>query len=462
MWAEREVIPMPQKPLHPDRDALNRLQRLIRERDWRAVREFLTDWPAPDVAELLAELPEEEMVLSFRLLPRQKAAEVLAELDTEKEEALLKRLGSRRILEVLLELSPDERTELFEELPGRLAQKLLNILPPHERREALELLGYPENSVGRLMTPDYVALKPYWSIEAALEHIRRFGRDAETVDMVYVVDERWRLLDDIPLRRVILASPTDTVESIMDHHFVAIEAHADQEEAIRLMEKYDLIALPVVDREGVLLGIVTVDDVLDVLEDEFTEDVQKGASVVPLRTSYTATSTFALFRKRVVWLLLLALAGFLSGSVISAFEEVLGKLIALAAFIPVLIDTGGNTGTQSATLVIRALATGELTLKRWFSVVIKESAVGVLLGSALGTVLYIWSYLWKGDPRVSIAVGLAVVFIVLFANLVGSLLPILLTKLRLDPAVVSSPLITTVMDVTGLLIYFGIAAAILA
>ncbi|NOX44300.1 MAG: magnesium transporter [Caldiserica bacterium] len=438
-----------------------RVRDLVARREWRALREFLSSFPPPDIAELISELPEGEMVIAFRLLPRDLAAEVLSELDTEREEVLLEQLGNRKILEVLLELPPDERTELLEELPGRLTQKLLNILPPHERQEALELLGYPENSVGRLMTPDYVALKPYWSIDAALEHIRRFGRDAETVNMVYVVDEAWRLLDDIPLRRVILARPGATVESIMDGHFVAVEADADQEEAIRLMEKYDLIALPVVDRDGVLLGIVTVDDILDVLEEEFTEDVQKGASVVPLGTSYAAASTLVLFRKRVVWLLLLALAGFLSGSVISAFEEVLGKVIALAAFIPVLIDTGGNTGTQSATLIIRALATGELTLRRWLSVVAKESTVGCLLGTALGGVLYLWSYLWKGDPRVSVAVGLAVVFIVLFANLVGSLLPIILTKLRLDPAVVSSPLITTVMDVTGLLIYFGIAAAVL-
>ncbi len=440
----------------------SRVRELVARKDWRGLRGFLSSFPPPDIAEILAELPEEEMVIAFRLLPRKLAADVFAELDVEKEEALLERLRDRKLLQVLLELPPDERTDLLEELPGRLTQKLLNILPPAERREALELLGYPENSVGRLMTPDYVALKPYWTIEVALEHIRRFGRDAETVNMVYVVDEKWHLLDDIPLRRVILAPPETDVATIMDHHFVAVEAHADQEEAIRLMEKYDLIALPVVDRDGVLLGIVTVDDILDVLEEEFTEDVQKGASVVPLGTSYTAASTFVLFRKRVVWLLLLALAGFLSGSVISAFEEVLGKVIALAAFIPVLIDTGGNTGTQSATLIIRAIATGELTLRRWLSVVTKESAVGILLGTALGSVLYLWSYVWKGDPRVSVAVGLAVVFIVLFANLVGSLLPILLTKLRLDPAVVSSPLITTVMDVTGLLIYFGIATAILS
>ncbi|MCD6540493.1 magnesium transporter, partial [Candidatus Bipolaricaulota bacterium] len=284
------------------------MRELLARRDWRGLREFLSSFPPPDIAELISELPEGEMVIAFRLLPRDLAAEVLAELDVEKEEALLERLRDRKLLEVLLELPPDERTDLLEELPGRLTQKLLNILPPAERREALGLLGYPENSVGRLMTPDYVALKPYWTIEVALEHIRRFGRDAETVNMVYVVDEAWRLLDDIPLRRVILAPPETDVAAIMDHHFVAVEAHADQEEAIRLMEKYDLIALPVVDRDGVLLGIVTVDDILDVLEEEFTEDVQKGASVVPLGTSYTAASTLVLFRKRVVWLLLLALA----------------------------------------------------------------------------------------------------------------------------------------------------------
>ncbi|MGY4706590.1 magnesium transporter [Candidatus Bipolaricaulota sp. J31] len=253
----------------------------LAQRDWRGLRRYLSSLPPPDIAELLAELPEEETVIAFRLLPRELAADVLSELDTEKEEALLEQLGNRRILAVLLELPPDERTDLLEELPGRLTQKLLNILPPHERQEAVELLGYPENSVGRLMTPDYVALKPYWSNEAALDHIRRFGHDAETVDMVYVVDEGWRLLDDIPLRRVILAPPGSPVSEIMDHHFVAVEVHADQEEAIRLMKKYDLIALPVVDRDGVLLGIVTVDDILDVLEEEFTEDVQKGASVVP-------------------------------------------------------------------------------------------------------------------------------------------------------------------------------------
>ena len=198
-------------------------------------------------------------------------------------------------------------------------------------------MGYPENSVGRLMTPDYVALKPHWTVAKALEHIRRYGRDAETIDVVYVVDDRWHLLDDIPLRRVILASPEQKVEDLMDFQFTAIRASADQEEAIRLMERYDLIALPVVDSEGVLLGIVTVDDVFDVLEEEVTEDIQKGASVVPLRTSYTATTVVTLFRKRVVWLLLLAFGGFLTGNVIATFQQTLGQVIALAFFIPVVV-----------------------------------------------------------------------------------------------------------------------------
>jgi len=433
------------------------VRKLIHRREWHRLRHLVGELPPPDVAELLEELPTEEMVVVFRLLPRALAAEVIGELDPDRELALLRQLGNRRALALLLEMSPDDRTELLEELPGKVTQRLLNLLPSEERQEALKLLGYPENSVGRLMTPDYVALKPHWTVAQALEHIRRYGRDAETINMVYVVDDRWHLLDDIPLRRVILASPEQKVEDIMDFQFTAIRASADQEEAIRLMERYDLIALPVVDQDGVLLGIVTVDDVFDVLEEEVTEDIHKGASVVPLRTSYTATPVVTLFRKRVVWLLLLAVAGFLSGNVIATFEKTLGQVIALAFFIPVLIDTGGNTGTQSATLIIRALATGELTLRKWWQVVRKELGVGLLLGGALGGILYLWSFLWKGDPRVSLVVGVSVVFIALQANLVGSLLPILLTKLRLDPAVVSSPLITTIMDVSGLLVYFSTA-----
>ncbi|MCR4438728.1 MAG: magnesium transporter [bacterium] len=436
---------------------LPEIQELIEAKDWRTLKEAIADWPAPDIADLLESLHEADRVILFRLLPRQRAAEVFAEFEPDKQRQLLERLTNEQVKMLLEEVSPDDRTELFEELPGKVTQQLLNLLSPADRREALQLLGYPEESVGRLMTPDYVAICSHWSIEQAINHIRRYGRDAETVNVIYVVDDDDHLLDDLPIRRIILAEPSQSVESIMDHKYVAVEASADQEEAIRLIQHYDLNALPVVDKENVLLGIVTVDDVLDVLQEEVTEDVHKGASIAPLETSYNAASFWSLYRKRVGWLSLLAVAGFLSSTVIAMYEETLAKIVALAFFIPVLIDSGGNTGSQSATLIIRALALGELTPKRWFQVVRKELLVGLLLGATLGLILFVWGEYWKGGAQVGVVVGLSMVCIIFISNLLGSLLPIVMTKLRLDPAVVSGPLITTLIDALGLVIYFTVA-----
>jgi len=325
----------------------------------------------------------------------------------------------------------------------------------------MKLLGYPEDSVGRLMTPDFIAIYSHWTVSQSLKHVRKFGKDAETVNIVYVVDEQWHLLDDITLRKLVLANLTEKVENLMDMDFHSISAAEDQEEAVNIMKKYNLIVLPVVDSQNILLGVITIDDVIDVYEDEVTEDIHKGASVIPFELNYTTSSTFSLFRKRIIWLSLLAIAGFLSSSVISSFEGTLGKIVVLAFFIPVLIGAGGNTGTQSATLIIRALVTGDLTPKKWFSVIKKELFVGLLLGIALGTILYIWSYFWQGEKMLSLVIGLSVVLIAVWANLIGSLLPIILRRLRLDPAVVSSPLISTIMDTSGLFIYFSIAVLLL-
>jgi magnesium transporter len=361
----------------------------------------------------------------------------------------------------VLELDPDDRTHLFEELPGRLTQRLLNMLSPSERVEALKLLGYPENSVGRLMTSDYVAIKPDWTISRALEHVREWGKDAEIVQTIYVVDKDWHLIDDILLRTLILTPPEKKVEDIMDRKFVSLSAFQDQEEAIKVIKKYDRVALPVVDSEGVLLGIVTVDDILDIEEEETTEDIQKGAAISPLEISYTSANIGTLYRKRVWWLLLLLIGGFLSSSVIAAFENAIKTVVALAFFIPVLIDTGGNTGTQSATLVIRAIALGDLDFRRWFSVFKKELIVGILLGITLGVAFFLRSYFWNGEMILGVVLGISLVLIVLWANLVGGLLPLLLKRFGLDPAVISSPLITTLVDATGLCIYFFVASWLL-
>ena len=441
----------------PDEFIESKIQELVKQKDWRRLKEILSGWPAPDLSDLFENIKVEEVVILFRLLHKDQAVRVFSEVESNKQMALLLQMSNEYIRDIISELSPDDRTELFEELPGKITQRLLNLLPSDIRKETLELLGYPEESVGRLMTPEYVAIRPHWTIEQALEHIHRYGRDAETIHITYVVDEKWHLLDDIPLRRLILADPEQKVEFLMDKRFVSILAHEDQEKAIKLTKRYNLFALPVIDSENVLLGIVTVDDILDVLEEEVTEDIHKGASVVPLDMSYSAASVWTLYSKRIIWLSLLLVAGFLSSSVIAAFENTLTAIVALAFFIPVLIGSGGNTGTQSATLVIRASATGDLSLRKWFSVVKKELLVGLLLGVTLGGVLCLWSSFWKGGAAVGPIAGMSMFIIILWANLVGSLLPIILTKIKLDPAVVSSPLITTLLDTTGLLVYFSIA-----
>ena len=435
----------------------SKIQELVKQKDWRRLKEILSGWPAPDLSDLFENIKVEEVVILFRLLHKDQAVRVFSEVESNKQMALLQQMSNEHIRDIISELSPDDRTELFEELPGKITQRLLNLLPSDIRKETLELLGYPKESLGRLMTPEYVAIRPHWTIEQALEHIRQYGRDAETINMVYVVDEEWHLLDDIPLRRLILADSEQKVESLMDERFVSILAHEDQEKAIELTKRYNLFALPVIDSENILLGIVTMDDILDVLEEEVTEDIHKGASIFPLETSYSTASVWTLYRKRIVWLSLLLVALFLSASVVAAFEETLTAIVALAFFMPVLIGCGGNTGTQSATLVIRAIAIGDLSLGNWFGVVKRELLVGLLLGVTLGGVLWLWSSFWKGGAAVGQVAGMSVIIIVLLANLIGSLLPIILTKIKLDPAVVSNPLITTLLDATGLLIYFSIA-----
>ncbi|HNS32582.1 MAG TPA: magnesium transporter [bacterium] len=437
------------------------IRELIDQKNWRVLKEALAQWPAQHIVEFLDSVEDDKKIIIFRLLSRDLAAEVFSELGTRSQKHLLQQMSNEHIKDIFMEMTPDDRTDVFEELPASATKKFLNLLPPDERREAMKLLGYPEKSVGRLMTPDYVAIRSYWTVEQSFEHVRRFGRDAETLDTLYVVDEKWHLLDDIPLGKLILAPLKDKVESLMDRDYLAINASHDQEEAVRLMKKYNLVVLPVVDSQNILLGVITIDDVIDVYEDEVTEDIHKGASVIPFEINYSTIPVFSLFRKRIVWLLFLAVAGFLSGNVISAFQNTLGQVIILAFFVPVLLGTGGNTGTQSATLIIRAMVTGDLTPKKWFNVIKKEFFVGMLLGIFLGAVLYLWSFVWKSDGRISLIIGISAAVIAFWANLVGSILPIILRKIRLDPAIVSSPLITTITDVSGLLIYFTIAMLII-
>ncbi len=432
---------------------------LIEKKDWKKLKDLVLKInTARELSDIWDNIKEENKIILFRFLPTALAGDVFSKLDQPEQEKILKNLNDIQLKNIIMELEPDERTELFEELPGTITQKLLNILPYEERQEALALLGYPEDSVGRLMTPDYIAVKEDWYIHQCLAHIREFGKDAETINMIYVVDNNWHLLDSITIRKFILADPEEKLKKIMDYKFLSIHAEKDQEEAAAIMKKYDLVALPVIDSKGVLLGIVTIDDIMDVVEEETTEDFQKGAAVAPIDISYTNVSPWILYVKRVGWLSILLFAGLLSSEIISKFEKTLESIIALAFFIPILIDSGGNTATQSATLVIRAIAVKDLTFKKWFRVVKKELITGLLLGVTLGAIFFVLRYIiFKDIFLLGVTLAISTFLVILIANLIGAVLPMLLTKMKLDPALISSPLLTTILDSLGLFIYFTVA-----
>jgi magnesium transporter len=337
------------------------VKELLARRDWAGIRRLLSDWPPPAMADLLLALEKPDRVMLFRALPRDRAADVFAHLDPDQKDALVTELTDDEIRNVLAELEPDDRTTLLSELPGQVTQRLLNLLNPDDRSEARWLLGYPSDSVGRLMTPDYVAVRPEWTVRQAIDHVRLHGRDSETINMVYVTDARWRLLDDLELGRLILADPEAKIEHVMDGAFASVSAFDNREEAVRLIQRYDLVALPVVDSEGVLLGIVTVDDVIDVAEEETTEDFHKMAATVgTIHTSLRDARIGFMYRRRVGWLLILAFVNIFSGAAIALFEATIAAVVALVFFLPLLIGSAGNAGAQAATLMVRALATGEM------------------------------------------------------------------------------------------------------
>ncbi|MEX1011196.1 MAG: magnesium transporter [Balneolaceae bacterium] len=436
------------------------LEELIEKRDWIALKESIQDIPSVDIAELIEEMNAEIAVVLFRLLKKQVAAEVFSHLSSAKEVELLDLLSRKQLEEVMSNLEPDDRISILEELPGHLTQRVLNSLQLEQQQEVRKMLGYPRESVGRLMTSRYVKVKRDWSVEEAIDHIRKHGYSAETLNVIYVVDESEKLIDDLRLTQLILADKKDRIADITDDSFIALNAFEDQELAVEMLSKYDRVALPVVDSDGILVGIVTVDDIIDIAQEEATEDFHKGAAVAPLRTTYRETSFWTLFSKRIHWLVILVFVNLLSSGVIEYYEDVLASAIALAFFIPLLIDSGGNTGAQSATIMVRAIAIGDVKLNHWFRVAGKEIFVGLALGLAMGVASGLLG-VFRGGWEIGMVVGLSMVAIVLLSNLIGTILPFFLTRFGIDPAVASSPLITTIVDVTGLLVYFGIATALL-
>ena len=447
------------------------IEEMISAQNWEDLRELLDEWPVAEVADVLVGLNAAERVIFFRILPRHISAEVFSYLETDFQNELLGEMTTEETRHLLANLRPDDRTTLLGELPGQVTQRLLNYLSPQDLKEARQLLGYPEESIGRLMTPDYVAVRPSWTVEEALQHIRRMGKSSETINVIYVTDTSWHLLDALDLQLFILAKPETTVEDMMDDTFISVEAATDREEAVVIMRKYDKVVLPVVDSEGILLGIVTVDDVMDVAEEEATEDFQKMGGVSALDKPYLSADIWTMFKKRGGWLAVLFLGQMLTASAMESFESQLQSVIVLAIFIPLIISSGGNSGSQATSLIIRAMAVGEVTLKDWWIVMRRECITGIILGVFLAAIgiLRVAGWQWLGwydygadYMLIAITVSVALVGVVSWGSLAGSMLPFLLRRLGLDPATSSAPFVATLVDVTGLLIYLGAAALILS
>jgi len=446
-------------------------EELIKAKDWVALKDVLEDVPPVDIAELLEELDTEVAVVIFRLLKKQKAADVFYYLSTNKGAELLDLFTVQQVSEVMSNLEPDERVALMEELPGHLTQRVMNSMKTEDRRQVQKLLGYPDESVGRLMTPRYVKVKKDWTIQKSMDHIRKFGHSVETVNVIYVVDKNEKLIDDLRLNQLILADPEAPIKSLMDESFEALSAFDDQEDAVKMLSKYDRVAMPVVDSDGVLVGIVTVDDVIDVAEEETTEDMQLMAGMDALDDYYSQTSIFDTVKKRLWWLIILFAGQILTAITMGGYEEVLQKVVALSFFVPLIISSGGNSGSQAATLIIRALATDDLKSDDWKKVFWREISSGLLLGLLIGLLGFVTLIMWdlmagvvvdRGVVLTALVVGLSLFSIVLFGNVIGAMLPFILEKLNLDPAVSSAPFVATVVDVSGIIIYFTIAVLLLS
>jgi magnesium transporter len=443
----------------------DRFESLIQTDDKLAIREFLNDQNISDVAELIYAYPDyESQIIAYLAIHR--AASVFKILEPGEQRKIIEDLPPYKSAELLNELPADDRVAFLEVLPNSVVRELIKTLDPDERKITLTLLGYPENSVGRLMTPDYVYVYEYNTVKEVIDTIRRFGTNSETVDVIYVINYRGELLDDIRIRDIILADPSVKVSELMDDRFISLKATDDQELASEAFKMNNRVALPVTDEQNVLLGIITIDDVLWVASEEFGEDIQKIGGTEALEEPYLDISLFKLFKKRAGWLILLFLGEMLTASAMQFFQQEIETATVLALFIPLIMSSGGNSGSQASTLIIQAMALGELSIKDWWKVMKRELITGSLLGIMLGSIgvlrISIWQnmHLFDYGPHWNLLAGtifFSLIGIVLWGSMMGSMLPIILKKMKLDPAASSAPFVATLVDVTGIVIYFSFA-----
>ena len=450
--------------------ALPEIRELIEAHDDDTLREVVNRWHSADLADLVNALPISEQVHVLRLIKPRLAAEAFAYLDLDTQQDVLRSLSEEESKYILNEMAPDDRTALLAELPPDQAERLIDLLDPDQRVIARALLNYGEDSVGRLMTPDYVVVRKEWTMRHVLDHIRAHGRDSETLNVIYIVDDQNKLIDDLRIREILLAPLHTHVSDVMDNKFVSLAATDDKKKAVEVFRKYDRIALPVVDSHGRLAGIVTLDDVIDVAEEEATREIQRFGGLEALDDPYMSTSLPAMVRKRATWLVILFVGEMLTATAMGFFEKQIERAVVLALFVPLIISSGGNSGSQAATLIIRALALGEVRLDDWWRVMRRELVAGLLLGLILASIGFVRIAAWNAVSNlygphwflVGLTVSLSLIGIVLWGTLTGSMLPFLLRWMGFDPATSSAPFVATLVDVTGLIIYFTVAIMLLS
>lgn len=444
------------------RNDLEEVLEFLETRQYTGLRQFLSGLNDADIAVLMEELEEETLIKVYRILPKDLAADVFSYLEVENQQTIIRSLSDAEAANVIDNLMADDAVDLLEEMPANVVDKLLANAKPDTRQAINQLLGYPEDSAGSIMTVEYVSLKESMTVEQAIEHIRRVGLDSETINICYVLDARRRLVGTVALRYLLLSEENQVIGDFMHENVISINTHTDQEQVAAQFKKYDFTAMPVVDNENRMVGIITVDDIVDILEEEATEDMEKMAAILPSDKPYMRTTVWETYLKRIPWLLLLMISAAFTGAIISSFEEALSVYAALIAFIPMLMDTGGNAGGQASVTVIRGLSLGEIEYRDVPRVVWKEIRVAMLCGLSLAAANFAKLMLFDrvGGP-VALTVCLTLVAAVLMAMLVGCLLPIGAKKLGFDPAVMASPFITTIVDALSLLVYFRFAILIL-
>jgi len=438
------------------------IEKLLEEKKYASLRDILTTINPADIALIFAEIPEEKLPLLFRLLPKELAAEAFVEMDEDMQEHLIRGFSDAELKAVVDELYVDDAVDIVEEMPANVVKRVLKQADPELRKMINEILKYPEDSAGSIMTTEYLSLRPQMTVEEAIKRIRRTCVDKETIYTCYVTDQNRTLIGMLSLKDLLVADDDDIVENIMETNVICVETHTDQEEVAQSLSKYNFMALPVVDKETRLVGIVTFDDAIDVIEEETTEDIEMMAAITPTDKPYLKTSVFEIWKKRIPWLLLLMISATFTTLIISSFESALAAHIILTSFIPMIMGTGGNSGSQSSVTIIRGLSLDEIEFADILRVIWKETRVAILCGLTLAVANFFKLILFEGvEIAISLTISVTLLITVLVAKVIGSSLPMLAKKIGFDPAVMASPLITTMVDALSLLVYFTTATALL-